>query len=278
MKISSFLMNQKIVVAPVIVSDITLTPVVTAGITRRPPTSRNHYLSPNPEQPYMGEIIDDPRLRDKNRVFTGRHDAGRKLGAFIKTLPGIRDPLVLAIPAGGVPVGKEVAVALGAPLSLAIVRKIRIPGSTEAGFGAVTWDGQVLINERLRASLGLSQPEVDLAIAETRNNVSERITRFTGGKGVPSPEGKTAILVDDGLASGFTMLAAVQSLRTHNPAIIIVAVPTASASSAELVARSADKLVCLNIRTTWRFAVADAYEQWYDLDDQEVLEELAGIQ
>ncbi len=226
----------------------------------------------------MGEIIENPRLRDRNYVFTDRHDAGRQLGAFIKTRPGIRDPLVLAIPAGGVPVGKEVAVALGAPLSLAIVRKIRIPGSTEAGFGAVTWDGKVIINERLRSSLGLSQPEVDLAVAETRKNVTERINRFTGGKGIPGLEGKTIILTDDGLASGFTMLAAVQSLRTHSPAGIIVAVPTASASSADLVSRAVDQLVCLNIRTTWRFAVADAYEQWYDLDDREVLEELAGIQ
>jgi Predicted phosphoribosyltransferases len=225
----------------------------------------------------MGDIVDDPRLRDRNYVFTGRHDAGRQLGAFIKKLPGIRDPLVLAIPAGGVPIGKEVALALGVPLSLAIVRKVRIPGSTEAGFGAVTWDGQVLINERLRSSLGLSQPEVDQAVEETKMNVRERITRFTGGKGVPALKGKTVILTDDGLASGFTMLAAVKSLRTHIPEGIIVAVPTASASSAELVARSVDQLVCLNIRTTWQFAVADAYERWHDLDDEEVLEELAGI-
>ena len=78
------------------------------------------------------------------------------------------------------PIGKEVAAALGAPLSLAIVRKIRIPGSTESGFGAVTWDGQVLINERLRAALGLSAPEVDEAIAATQKNVRERVARFTG--------------------------------------------------------------------------------------------------
>ena len=114
-------------------------------------------------------------------VFSDRHDAGRRLGALIKTLPAIRNPLVLAIPAGGVPIGKEVAAALGAPLSLAIVRKIRIPGSTESGFGAVTWDGQVLINERLRAALGLSAPEVDEAIAATQKNVRERVARFTGG-------------------------------------------------------------------------------------------------
>jgi predicted phosphoribosyltransferase len=225
----------------------------------------------------MGDIIDDPRLRERRFVFSDRHDAGRQLGTFIKTLPVIRDPLVLAIPAGGVPIGREIAVALGAPLSLAIVRKIRIPGSTESGFGAVTWDGQVLINERLRAALGLSAHEVDLAIAETRKNVNERVARFTGGRAVPAPAGKTVILTDDGLASGFTMLAAAKSIRIYKPARIMVAVPTASASSAELVSQHVDQLVCLNIRSSRMFAVADAYEQWYDLDDREVLEELAGI-
>ncbi|MCJ7741414.1 MAG: phosphoribosyltransferase [Methanoregula sp.] len=225
----------------------------------------------------MGDIFDNPRLRERKFVFSNRHDAGRQLGAFIKTFPAIRDPLVLAIPAGGVPIGKEVAMALGAPLSIAIVRKIRIPGSTEAGFGAVTWDGQVLINDGLRTALGLSAPEVDLAIAETRKNVNERVARFTVGRAVPALAGKTVILTDDGLASGFTMMAAVKSVRIRNPARIMVAVPTASASSAELVSHNVDQLVCLNIRTSRQFAVAEAYEQWYDLDDREVLEELAGI-
>ena len=225
----------------------------------------------------MGDIFDNPRLRERKFVFSNRHDAGRQLGAFIKTFPAIHDPVVLAIPAGGVPIGKEVAMALGAPLSLAIVRKIRIPGSTEAGFGAVTWDGQVLINDGLRTALDLSAPEVDLAIADTRKNVNERVARFTVGRAVPALAGKTVILTDDGLASGFTMLAAVKSVRIRNPARIMVAVPTASASSAELVSHNVDQLVCLNIRTSRQFAVAEAYEQWYDLDDREVLEELAGI-
>jgi predicted phosphoribosyltransferase len=225
----------------------------------------------------MGEIIDKPRLREQRFVFSDRHDAGRQLGAFIRTLPAIRDPLVLAIPAGGVPVGKEVALALGAPLSLAIVRKIRIPGTTESGFGAVTWDGQVLINEELRDALGLSATDVDQAIAGTRKNVGERVARFTGTRAVHEPAGKTVVLTDDGLASGFTMLAAIQSIRRRNPARIIVAVPTASAASAGLVSRQADQLVCLNIRSSRMFAVADAYAEWYDLDDREVLEELAGV-
>jgi putative phosphoribosyl transferase len=235
---------------------------------------RNHYVPPDPEQQHMGEIIDNPRLRERKHVFSDRHDAGRQLGTFIKTLPAIRDSVVLAIPAGGVPIGKEIAAALGAHLSLAIVRKITIPGNTEAGFGAVTWDGQVLINDGLRAALGLSAVEVEVAIAETRKNVNERIARFTGGRAIPALAGKTVILTDDGLASGFTMLAAAKSIHIHNPARVIVAVPTASASSAELVSHTVDQLVCLNMRTSRQFAVAEAYEQWYDMDDREVLEEL----
>ena len=161
----------------------------------------------------MGEVIDNPLLRERRFVFSDRHDAGRQLGVFLKSIPDLRDLLVLAIPAGGAPVGREVAHALTAPLSLAIVRKIRIPGSTESGFGAVTWDGQVLINEELRAALDLSADEVERAIAETRENVSERVARFTGNGNLPDFEGKTVILTDDGLASGFTMLAAIQSIR-----------------------------------------------------------------
>ena len=241
------------------------------------PGLRNHYVQWDPEQPHMGEILDNPRLREQRFVFSDRHDAGRQLGALLKTLPAIRNPLVLAIPAGGVPIGKEVAIALGAPLSLAIVRKIRIPGSTESGFGAITWDGEVLINEELRAALGIQAPEVRLAIAQTRENVRDRVARFTGGVALPSPAGKTVILTDDGLASGFTMLAAIKSIRFREPARIIVAVPTASASAAGMVSSLADYLVCLNIRSSRTFAVADAYEQWYDLTDREVLEVLAGV-
>ncbi len=236
-----------------------------------------HYGFVRAEQPHMGNIVDNPRFRGRKFVFSDRHDAGRQLGAFIKTLPAIREPLVFAIPAGGIPIGKEVALALGAPLSLAIVRKIRIPGTTEAGFGAVTWDGQVLINERLRAALGLTDVDVDLAISETENNVADRVARFTAGRRVYDPAGKTVILTDDGLASGFTMLAAVKSIRAHKPARIMVAVPTASAASADLVSHEADQLVCLNIRSGHQFAVAEAYEQWYDLNDREVLMELAGV-
>ena len=225
----------------------------------------------------MGTITDDPALRERRFVFSDRHDAGQKLGALIRSGPALADPVVLAIPAGGVPVGVEVALALGARFSLAIVRKVQVPGNTEAGFGAVTWDGRVLINERLRASLGLSQAEVGFAVAATRRNVQERLARYTAGRPFPALAGTSVILTDDGLASGFTMLAALESIRAMRPARIVVAVPTASASSAALVARQADGLVCPNIRSSARFAVAEAYERWYDLSDREVILELARV-
>jgi len=225
----------------------------------------------------MGEILDNPQLRERQFVFADRHDAGRQLGMLLKTVPGLTDPVVLAIPAGGVPVGREVARALPADLSLAIVRKIRIPGNTESGFGAVTWDGQVLINEELRAALGLSADEVECAVSKTRENVRERIGRFMGHTTFPSLEGKTAILTDDGLASGFTMLAAIQSIRQKKPSRIIAAVPTSSLSAAQRIAAYVDLVISLNIRSSRMFAVADAYEHWHDLDDNEVLRELGGV-
>ena len=222
----------------------------------------------------MGEIRDDPRLRDREGVFFDRHDAGRKLGLFLKGHPAFPHPVVLAIPAGGVPVGREIASALNAPFSLAVVRKIRIPGTTESGFGAVTWDGEVLVNEDLRAALDLSEAAVEQAVSETQRNVRERISRFMGNKLLLIPVGSTIILTDDGLASGFTMLAAIRSIRRQHPTRIIVAVPTGSLSAVRRVAEVADLVACLNIRSGRTYAVADAYIQWYDLDDSEVMREL----
>jgi predicted phosphoribosyltransferase len=222
----------------------------------------------------MGTIREDTTLRDRTRVFRDRHDAGRRLGAFLlrENLPA--NPVVLAIPAGGVPVGAEIARALHAPLALAIVRKVQIPGNTEAGFGAMSWDGKVFFNKPLMQRIGLTQRDVDAALEKTRKNITERLEKFTGGRPLPDISGKSVILTDDGLASGYTMLAAIASVRNRGPDRLIVAVPTASASSASLVAARVDELVCLNVRTGPWFAVADAYENWYDLDDREVLAEL----
>jgi putative phosphoribosyl transferase len=217
-------------------------------------------------------VIEELAYRDKDFVFKDRLHAGALLADKLRPLLADRHVRLLAVPAGGVAVGYAVSQKLKIPLDVAVVRKIQIPWNTEAGFGAVTWDGRVLLNDLLVAQLGLRTEAVQQCISRTQELVRQRVQRFRGNKPLPDLNGKTTILVDDGLASGFTMLAAVESTRTQRPEKIVVAVPTGSAGAIELLAPSVDELVCLNVRRGPIFAVADAYEKWYDLSDDEVLE------
>ncbi|NLA38059.1 MAG: phosphoribosyltransferase, partial [Methanomicrobiales archaeon] len=197
---------------------------------------------------------------------------GRRLAATISAMEGIADAVVSAIPAGGVPVGIEVARVLKAPLRMAVVRKVQIPWNPEAGFGAVTWDGRAILNRPLMAGLGLSETEVNAAVAKARKNVEERMEKFTGGREGPEIAGRTAILVDDGLATGYTMLAAIEATRAASPRRIIAAAPTGSLHAVTLIAGKADLVACPNVRTGRSFAVAQAYERWHDITDREVQE------
>ena len=219
-----------------------------------------------------GRIIEDRAMRDRRRVFADRTDAGRHLAAALSPLDMDAEVVVCAIPAGGVPPGLEVARALKAPLRMAVVRKVQIPWNPEAGFGAVTWDGRVFLNRALMAGLDLSETDVNAAVAKARRNVEERMEKFSGGRQEPELEGRIAILVDDGLATGYTMLAAVETVLTASPVRVIVAVPTGSLRAVEFIARKADIVVCSNIRTGRTFAVAEAYERWHDITDREVEE------
>ncbi|WP_054847521.1 hypothetical protein [Methanoculleus chikugoensis] len=129
------------------------------------------------------------------------------------------EPVICAIPAGGIPPGGlEVARALKAPpLRMAVVRKVQVPWNPEAGFGAVTWNGQVFLNHPLVNALALSDAEVNAAVAKAKKNVKERIAKFAGGREEPGIENRTAILIDDGLATGYTMLAAIEAARAGLP-------------------------------------------------------------
>ncbi|MGC9435119.1 MAG: phosphoribosyltransferase [Methanomicrobiales archaeon] len=216
-----------------------------------------------------GRVWEDPDLRDRTLVFTDRKDAGSRLGAFLRDTIAPQDPVVCAIPAGGVPVGVMAAGLLGCPLVTAVVRKVRVPGNPEAGIGAVTWDGRVMLNRPLIARLGLTDREVDAAVAETMENVRHRVARFAPDRDI-ALDGRTAIAVDDGLASGYTMRAAVAAIRAAGPAVCLVAVPTGSRHAVEALASEADGVISLNIRSGPVFAVADAYEHWHDLTDEEV--------
>ncbi len=216
-------------------------------------------------------IIEDLAYREHVFVFRDRVEAGKLLADKLLEYTGKGNVILLAVPAGGVPVGYAIAKKLDVPMDVVVVRKVQIPWNTEAGFGAVTWDGEMVLNEPLVERLGLTREEIEQSISETRTVIRERLRKFRGDKPMPHLRDKVVLLVDDGLASGFTMLAAARSARKRTPEKIIVAVPTASLGAVELLAPEVDEIVCLNIRSGPSFAVADAYENWYDLTDEEVI-------
>jgi putative phosphoribosyl transferase len=156
-------------------------------------------------------------------IFKDRHDAGRQLAE--RLLLYRCNAVVLAIPRGGVPVGYEVSRGLDVPLDIIVPRKLPIPSDPEAGFGAVAPDGTVVLNEALMWYLGLSTEEIERIIGEVLGEVRRRIREYRGDRPLPRLSGKNVIVVDDGLASGYTMIAAVRALRKERPRRVIVAVP-----------------------------------------------------
>ncbi len=218
----------------------------------------------------MGELIEDRSLRDKLFVFKDRKDAGMLLS---KSLSGYKEKgnIVFAIPSGGVPVAVEIAKALMLPLDAVIVRKIQIPFNTEAGFGAVEPDGKVIFNEELLRRLALSAEEIERQVHKTKDIIKQRNERFRKGHNFPSIKDRTVIIVDDGLASGYTMLAAIDFVKRQEPQKTVVAVPTGSEETVDIILTHVDELFCMNVRSGYSFAVAEAYEDWYDLEDEEVI-------
>jgi predicted phosphoribosyltransferase len=222
------------------------------------------------------KFITEKSLKDRIHVFKDRADAGRQLGRKLRSYKNT-DTIVLGIPSGGVPVASEIAKLLNLNIDLVLVRKIQIPWNTEAGFGAANLDGEVIMSEELLKSLGLSRDETKEQVQKTRDILEKRNRLFRGGIPFPEIKNRAVILVDDGLASGYTMLAALNYLHKRAPEKIIVAVPTGSQRTVDLILNNTDELVCLNIRTGFSFAVADAYINWYDLTDEEVQSLLGTI-
>ena len=221
----------------------------------------------------MGSMIvhrEHPFLRD-------RVDAGERLAEALSRYQG-SEVVILAVPRGGVPVAVKVAEKLSAPLDVVIPRKITIPGNPEAGYGAVTEDGTIVLNEALVARLGLSEQQIQRQAEDVRAEITRRGAIYRNKLVVAPVEGKTAIIIDDGLASGFTMLAAAKSTQQRKAARIVVAVPVASGAAYDLIEGMVDDLVCLVIARTYEFAVASFDHNWYDLTDEEVVQWLEDWQ
>jgi putative phosphoribosyl transferase len=210
-----------------------------------------------------------PELHGRAPVFQDRTAAGAALARMLQGYHG-SNALILGIPAGGVPVAAEMATRLALPVEVAPVSKVLLPWTTESGYGAVAFDSSVWIDQELVQSFGLSQEEIERAVAEARAKVQRRMAQLRGGAPLPDLSGRPVVLVDDGIAAGSTMRAAIAAVRAQRPIELVVAVPTAHERSLEIIAEFADEVYCANVRGGGRFAVADAYEQWRDIRDDEV--------
>ena len=224
---------------------------------------------------FSTNVKDLPDLRDQVGVFRNREHAGEILAAMLEVYSG-SDAIVMAVPAGGVPVAKVLAEQLDLSLDIAVVSKITLPWNTEVGYGAVAFDGTVRLNNDLVARLGLTDEEIQLGISKTSAKVTHRVKNLRGEQALPDLTTSHIILVDDGLASGFTMQVAVEALQKGGTKSITVAVPTGHQRAVESIAGEVDTLCCANIRGGYHFAVADAYVQWSDVGEKEVVSLLAG--
>jgi putative phosphoribosyl transferase len=204
--------------------------------------------------------------------FHDRADGGRQLAARLGHYAARPDVLVLGLPRGGVPVAFEVASALGAPLDVLLVRKLGVPGQPELAMGAIAEGGVGVLSHDLIAQLGIPDDLVQEEVAVEQRELERRVQRYRGGRPGLAVRDRLAILVDDGLATGATMEAAIAAVRSQSPARIVVAAPVAARDTAARLGRLADEVVCLVTPEPFR-----AVGLWYDLFDQTTDEEVRDL-
>ena len=203
--------------------------------------------------------------------FRDRTDAGQRLAARLPTYAGRRDVVVLALPRGGVPIAVEVARELGAPLDIMLVRKLGVPGHSELAMGAIAAGGVRILSEDLIAELGIPRPLVEQAVVRERLELDRRERAYRGDRPMPNLRDRTVIVIDDGLATGSTMEAAVAALRIQEPARIVVAVPVGAAETCHRLQQVADEVVCVETPTPFN-AVGLWYERFDQVSDQDVID------
>lgn len=206
--------------------------------------------------------------------FADRVEAGRRLAEALRGYAGRPDVVVLALPRGGVPVAYRVARALGAPLDVFLVRKLGVPGHEELAMGAIASGGTRVLNPEVVAALGIPGGTIDAVAAREAEELERRERAYRGERPPPEVRGRTVILVDDGLATGSTMRAAVAALRRQEPARLVVAVPVGAAETCEALRAEADAVVCVLTPEPF-YAVGLWYRDFAQTTDDEVRELLA---
>jgi erythromycin esterase-like protein/predicted phosphoribosyltransferase len=203
------------------------------------------------------------------RLFRDRREAGRVLAGLLDEYRGRDDVVVLALPRGGVPVAYEVATALGVPLDVFLVRKLGVPGHEELAMGAIASGGVVVLNDDIVRGLGIPPETIEAVAEQEGRELQRREQAYREGRPTPDIAGKTVVLVDDGLATGASMRAAVQALRRMNPAKIVVAVPAAPEATSQELAAVVDDVVCATTPSPF-FAVGESYWDFTQTTDEEV--------
>ena len=207
-------------------------------------------------------------------IFRDRTDAGRRLASRLGEYAGRPGLLVLALPRGGVPVAFEVALSLGAPLDVFLVRKLGVPGHEELAMGAIATGGVRVVNEAVVRELGISGEVIDAVAARERAELERRALAYRGERPAPEVLGRTVFLVDDGLATGSTMRAAALAVRRQGPARVVVAVPVAARATCDELRAEVEDIVCAATPEPF-FGVGRWYQDFSQTTDEEVRELLA---
>jgi putative phosphoribosyl transferase len=208
---------------------------------------------------------------ERARRFHDRYEAGRRLAGELHAYAGRDDVIVVALPRGGVPVGYEVAHALGAPLEVMQVRKLGVPGHEELAMGAIASGGVRIVSENVVEALGIPERVIATVAAAEAQELERRERVYREGRLFPEMRGRTVILVDDGLATGSTMRAAVAALRSLGAARLVAAVPVAPKESRDAMREVVDEVVCASVPERFQ-AVGEWYDDFSQISDQEVSE------
>ena len=219
-------------------------------------------------------LFSSPAHGATRRTFADRREAGRVLADALTSYRDVPDVLVLGLPRGGVPVAWEVAAALHAPLDVLVVRKLGAPRWEELAIGALASGGLVVRNEDVLRSMHITEEQIQQVIEREAAELARREAAYRGGRAPIEPAGKTIILVDDGIATGATMLAAARAIRAAGPQEIVAAIPVAAPSGLDQLQRAADEVVCVCAPMSF-MAVGEYYEDFSQTSDDEVRSLLA---
>jgi putative phosphoribosyl transferase len=210
-------------------------------------------------------------------MFQDRKEAGLKLAEKLIKYRGSKDTIVIALPRGGVVVGAEIAQKIGAPLDVIITRKIGFPGEPEFAIGAIAENGKLVLNDYIIKRYNISQGYLDEEISKQKVEIERRIISYRNGKTLSSIKDKNIVLVDDGVATGFTMIAAVKALKEEGIKKLVVAIPLSSKDAFQKLKTATDEIICLEIPEFF-LAIGNFYCEFEQLTDEEVKELMKNVE